>query len=1089
MVMEYVDGMDLAALVKHHGTLAVSAAVDYMLQAAEGLQYAHRHGVIHRDIKPHNLLIDRQRNVKVLDMGLARLDDAAESISGVVADGVGAAMDEGLTQVGQVMGTLDFMAPEQALDTRQADARADIYSLGCTLFYLLNGHGPYRGDSMAAKIAAHRMAPIPSLRVLRPDVPESVDAVFQKMMAKRPEDRQQTMAEVIAALKQCPIEDTPAPAAIPNADPGVPFQETLSLNRADVETSSRQIKTDSLSLSFLRRPLSITNRLIAPSRRLLGRLDQRRRISLAVAAGSAFLLMLFGVIVSLRTSEGTLEVEIDEPNVTVEVLDAQGKVQIERKASKETIEIAVDPGKHRLRVKKNDMELFAEEFTIASGGKETIKATWEPAPKVANEKPEGQAANDTGRTPTLPIGEWFPMPIKPEELRKNWQDFGNGDIASVDNMLELRNCCVKFLVNAKDMSVRTTVKKGPGQHIQLGLRRSSACCYFAWFNGGNWFGISKVVDGKCLDMTDIRSALQYTDFFQFEFRVVGDLLTVLANGTVVLEVRDQSVRTPGYATVGSFAGTGQFVKVELFIPDKESLVSDDRPAITEKTPGTADSSDVEVFDAAADLTEASIDKKLNPNGTWSYGYRNTVASADITLHSTGGQCSIIVQGIKGWFLKDEMPPIPCAVKNTTDRTLVSERVKNVMLPLSVLMMHPGCSNSDEFAVVRWTAPYSTDAEVAATFTGLDKDTTTTDVHVVKNGRSLFDAEVQGGIEAASNVQSYAVHKMSVVKGDAIDFVVGSGGNGYFCDMTGLNATIRCHKPRSAGLEKAPRTASLSPPLVIAPLDKPKVAAGVQAADRSPSRWFGYALGDEPSRWMPEVASYTNLIWDYSWQLADDPRSQLESTLELARKHGLSVILVIGGKSHLDKFLEVGVDQVRAYPDVVVGICVNFNVIFGIAPQDYSAFFAEAKKRLPRVKLLAFLVDDSSDPLGYPIPDEADVLALECVGCTTTEEARRRIKELFPLWLAKAGKRPVLLAWCMWSPGGSTVPQCQVGVYRTLADFAKNNRLAGLIIICYGTTNWGGQNWVSLDTRPDLVQEMRDIGKQWGITANKEIQHY
>jgi serine/threonine protein kinase len=193
LVMEYVDGESLTSLSGPH--LPVSSAVDFILQAAGGLQYAHQRGVVHRDIKPDNLLLDPQGTVKILDMGLARVDD---SLGAVDESG-----PEKLTRVGQIMGTLDFMPPEQAEDTRLADARSDIYALGCTLYYLLVGDVPYQGDTTLRKVLAHRDHPIPSLSDRRVDVPKELDAVFRRMVAKRPDERYQSMAEVMQAVQSC----------------------------------------------------------------------------------------------------------------------------------------------------------------------------------------------------------------------------------------------------------------------------------------------------------------------------------------------------------------------------------------------------------------------------------------------------------------------------------------------------------------------------------------------------------------------------------------------------------------------------------------------------------------------------------------------------------------------------------------------------------------------------------------------------------------------------------------------------------------------------------------------------------------------
>ncbi|HKI19793.1 MAG TPA: serine/threonine-protein kinase [Isosphaeraceae bacterium] len=196
LVMEFVDGWDLARTVKEKGPLSAAQTIDCIIQAARGLQEAHDHGIVHRDIKPANLLLDSSGTVKVLDLGLARVNQTQEMLAA-------AGSEADLTVSGSIVGTVDYMSPEQAYDPRMADGRSDIYSLGCTLHYLLTGRSPFGGQTFMERLLGHRERPIPSLLTSRRDVSEALDATFQHLLAKSPQDRPQTMAAVISELQEC----------------------------------------------------------------------------------------------------------------------------------------------------------------------------------------------------------------------------------------------------------------------------------------------------------------------------------------------------------------------------------------------------------------------------------------------------------------------------------------------------------------------------------------------------------------------------------------------------------------------------------------------------------------------------------------------------------------------------------------------------------------------------------------------------------------------------------------------------------------------------------------------------------------------
>jgi serine/threonine protein kinase len=186
LVMEFVDGVTFHDLVSRFGPLTPHRAAHYLMQTARGLDYLHGLGLVHRDVKPANLLVDRQGVVKLLDLGLVRSE--AEGNELTKAEGV------------KILGTADYLAPEQAVDCSTVDVRADLYALGATGFFLLTGKPPFDCEKVASKLIAHQTKPPTPAHELNPAVPPELSAVLDKLMAKKPADRYQTPAELIAAL-------------------------------------------------------------------------------------------------------------------------------------------------------------------------------------------------------------------------------------------------------------------------------------------------------------------------------------------------------------------------------------------------------------------------------------------------------------------------------------------------------------------------------------------------------------------------------------------------------------------------------------------------------------------------------------------------------------------------------------------------------------------------------------------------------------------------------------------------------------------------------------------------------------------------
>ena len=243
--MEYIEGIDLQLAVQRDGVMSISAALDAMKQAASGLAHAHGRGIVHRDIKPANLLLRGDGVLKISDMGLARIGWQGEAPN-----------DAGRSRL---LGTSEFLAPEQAMDSRSVDGRADIYSLGCTLYFLLTGKPPYPAATSSQRIAKHQTAAPPNIRESRNDCPPALAELAIRMMAKRPEDRIPSATELLSQLNRITIGGDQRHAGPPlrrispagdTVSDGSLFEATLSDSSLGVEVDQVVVVDESSLFDF-----------------------------------------------------------------------------------------------------------------------------------------------------------------------------------------------------------------------------------------------------------------------------------------------------------------------------------------------------------------------------------------------------------------------------------------------------------------------------------------------------------------------------------------------------------------------------------------------------------------------------------------------------------------------------------------------------------------------------------------------------------------------------------------------------------------------------------------------------------------------
>jgi len=351
LVMEYIEGAsDLNRLVKSNGPLPVAQACDLIRQAALGLQHACERGMVHRDIKPHNLLLTADgKTLKILDMGLARLDQHASPDDDKSST---------MTQVGAVMGTPDFIAPEQALESHTVDIRADIYSLGCTFYYLLTGKVPFPGGSLAEKLMKHQLREPQPVARLRPDVPPAVASVVRRMMAKKAEDRYQTPAEIAAALASACSKAT-----------GIYVKATRDDRKVVEERGAALRDEDTLASAWAYMAKRSDTVALDPLDRELAPMDRRRRWLFTIAGGS--LVLVSGVVLLFLLLRVFAE---KKPTEKIEGRPAAQLVKGDRKIGEQQLALPAIV----------DSDRKAAEYVVSIGGKVHVNDVYQEINSAAD---------------------------------------------------------------------------------------------------------------------------------------------------------------------------------------------------------------------------------------------------------------------------------------------------------------------------------------------------------------------------------------------------------------------------------------------------------------------------------------------------------------------------------------------------------------------------------------------------------------------------------------------------------------------------------------------------------------------------------
>ncbi|MFN0056683.1 MAG: WD40 repeat domain-containing serine/threonine protein kinase [Planctomycetales bacterium] len=370
LVMEYVEGHDLGWYLNQRGALPVSWVCECIRQGALGLQHAHEQGLVHRDVKPSNLLVAHDADsgrplVKLLDLGLARFASQAESASDApegTPPASSVSSDRGLTVAGQILGTPDYMAPEQAADIRQANPRSDLFSLGCTLFRLLTGQVPFPHRSPTGELGTGPEDAPRSLRELRPDAPRELEAVVLKMIARNPQERYASAGEVAAAL--VPFASTATQPTLAASPPAASPAAHRSLRHLDQSLAQflDHLATEaddglSVHAEFLRRHHSWVRR--------------------ALLAGALLLcVVLVGLFVWRLTGEATLVLDWGETPRARDRLEVNDRLIAVRDDG--PLQIHASPGRWTLRAEREGFESIQEQLELTRAETRQLALRWVP---------------------------------------------------------------------------------------------------------------------------------------------------------------------------------------------------------------------------------------------------------------------------------------------------------------------------------------------------------------------------------------------------------------------------------------------------------------------------------------------------------------------------------------------------------------------------------------------------------------------------------------------------------------------------------------------------------------------------------------